>query len=66
MKITEIKTWCLQVGGRPTEASARTDFGGGRNWLFIKVMTDEGVYGVGEGSGWRGSSRPRCATSPMS
>jgi galactonate dehydratase len=52
MKITEIKTWCLQVGGRPTEASARTDFGGGRNWLFVKVMTDEGVYGVGEGSGW--------------
>jgi galactonate dehydratase len=26
--------------------------GGSRNWLFVKVMTDEGVYGVGEGSGW--------------
>ena len=23
-----------------------------RNWLFIKVMTDEGVYGIGEASGW--------------
>jgi galactonate dehydratase len=23
-----------------------------RNWLFIKVFTDEGIYGVGEGSGW--------------
>jgi len=52
MKITEIRTWCVQVGARPSEGSARSDFGGGRNWLFVKVMTDEGVYGVGEGSGW--------------
>lgn len=45
MKITEIKTYLMHAG-RP---------GGGwaaRNWLFVKVFTDEGIYGVGEGSGW--------------
>lgn len=29
--------------------------GGGwkaRNWLFVKILTDEGLYGVGEASGW--------------
>ena len=23
-----------------------------RNWLFVKICTDEGVYGIGEASGW--------------
>ena len=23
-----------------------------RNWLFVKVFTDAGIYGVGEASGW--------------
>ena len=23
-----------------------------RNWLFVKILTDEGIHGVGEGSGW--------------
>ena len=23
-----------------------------RNWLFVKVLTDEGIYGIGEASGW--------------
>ena len=23
-----------------------------RNWLFVKISTDEGIYGLGEGSGW--------------
>jgi galactonate dehydratase len=26
--------------------------GGGRNWLFVKVETDEGITGFGEASGW--------------
>ncbi|MCH7643102.1 MAG: hypothetical protein IIC30_07470, partial [Chloroflexi bacterium] len=34
MKITEIKTFKMR--------------GGGRNWLFVKVMSDEGVHGWGE------------------
>jgi galactonate dehydratase len=57
LKITEIKTFLMQVGARPTAVDMGTSrggdgHGGSRNWLFIKVMTDEGVYGVGEGSGW--------------
>ena len=59
MKITAINTYLMQVGPRPqgsadlTGASPKEgDFAGSRNWLFVKVMTDEGVYGVGECSGW--------------
>ena len=45
MKITEIKTYLMSAGVA----------GGGwqkRNWLFVKIFTDEGIYGVGEASGW--------------
>ena len=45
MKITEIKTYLMNAGVT----------GGGwskRNWLFVKIFTDEGIYGVGEASGW--------------
>jgi galactonate dehydratase len=45
MKITEIKTYLMSAGVT----------GGGwqkRNWLFVKIFTDEGIYGVGEASGW--------------
>jgi galactonate dehydratase len=55
MKITDIETHLMQVGGRPgveTSQPGEADFRGSRNWLFVKVLTDEGVYGVGEGSGW--------------
>ena len=23
-----------------------------RNWLFVKIKTDAGIYGIGEASGW--------------
>ncbi len=36
MKITDVKTY--------------TVFAGWRNWLFVKIETDEGVHGVGEGT----------------
>lgn len=59
MKITEIRTYLMQVGGPLAAAKADAagsyasgDFRGSRNWLFVKVMTDEGTYGVGECSGW--------------
>lgn len=55
MKITDIETWCLQVGARPGLGAApagEADFRGARNWLFVRVLTDAGVYGVGECSGW--------------
>jgi galactonate dehydratase len=46
MKITEVKTYLVDANV-PGSRGWRS-----RNWLFIKVFTDEGVYGVGEGSGW--------------
>jgi galactonate dehydratase len=57
MKITAIETHLLQVGPRPASPSnghgkGGDGHGGSRNWLFVRVMTDEGIYGVGEGSGW--------------
>jgi galactonate dehydratase len=46
MKITEIKTYLMHAN------VAGSSGWSARNWLFIKIFTDEGVYGVGEGSGW--------------
>lgn len=46
MKITEIKTYLMHAN------VANSPGWKARNWLFIKVFTDEGIYGVGEGSGW--------------
>ncbi len=46
MRITEIRTFLVDAS-RPTGV-----WRSGRNWLFVKVETDEGIYGVGEGSGW--------------
>ena len=36
MKITKLETIVCQAGGR--------------NWVFVKVTTDDGIYGIGEGS----------------
>lgn len=47
MKITSVKTYL--VGAQKGEIVQRPR---GRNWLFVKVFTDEGITGVGEGSGW--------------
>ena len=55
MKITEIKTFLMQAGSPSDRAWASDGKGhqtGSRNWLFVKVHTDEGTYGVGECSGW--------------
>tara|TARA_Y100000588_G_scaffold328665_2_gene364359 strand:- start:7029 stop:8243 length:1215 start_codon:yes stop_codon:yes gene_type:complete len=40
VKITKVETFLMGVGDTP------------RNWLFVKVHTDEGITGVGEASGW--------------
>ena len=47
MKITDVKTYlvCADEGTHSTRPR-------GRNWLFVKVFTDEGVSGVGEVGGW--------------
>jgi len=55
MKITQIKTFLMQAGSPSDRAWASDGKGhqtGSRNWLFVKVYTDEGIYGVGECSGW--------------
>ncbi len=46
MKLTDIKTYLMHAG--PPGHAGWTK----RNWLFVKVFTDEGIYGVGEASGW--------------
>jgi galactonate dehydratase len=55
MKITRIQTFLMQAGA-PEDRAWASDRAGvqtsSRNWLFLKVHTDEGVYGVGECSGW--------------
>ena len=55
MKITDVKTHLVQVGARPGGAALlgeNADFRGSRNWLFVEIETDEGITGIGEGSGW--------------
>lgn len=60
MKITGVDTYLMQVGGARVDSKAadRKDyfeggnFGGSRNWLFVRITTDEGIHGVGECSGW--------------
>jgi len=47
MKITEIRTYLVNAN-----ATRRADRPRGRNWVFCKVLTDAGIHGVGEGSGW--------------
>jgi galactonate dehydratase len=55
IRITKVSTLLMQAGGPP-----HTSWGGGgashttrsRNWLFVKVETDAGITGWGEGSGW--------------
>ncbi|MBM3934695.1 MAG: galactonate dehydratase [SAR202 cluster bacterium] len=48
MKITAIKPYVMWgETSRPAKASAAP---GGRNWMFVKVETDAGIYGWGEGS----------------
>lgn len=56
MKITGIQTFLMQAGSPPNSkawaANYETIKSGWRNWLFVKVHTDEGVTGIGECSGW--------------
>jgi hypothetical protein len=51
LKITDIKTYPVNANEEGTSRASRPR---GRNWLFVKVLTDEGVTGVGEGGGVAG------------
>jgi L-alanine-DL-glutamate epimerase-like enolase superfamily enzyme len=46
MKITAIETFLMNA------APAEVGGWNARNWLFVRVRTDSGIYGVGESSGW--------------
>ena len=62
MKIVDIKTFLMHAGAPSLKSwAADGSFGtqqfsknltGSRNWLFVKVITDEGLVGIGECSGW--------------
>ncbi len=62
MKISRVETFLMQAGSPSETAWAAGPIAGGvnsgmsiggfRNWLFLKIHTDEGLYGVGECSGW--------------
>ncbi len=62
MKITAIKTFLMHAGAPSLKRwAADGSFGtqsysknltGTRNWLFVKVYTDQGITGIGECSGW--------------
>lgn len=46
-RIAEIKTFLVNA-----DSGGRADRPHGRNWLFVKITTDTGVSGIGEGGGW--------------
>ncbi len=55
MRITDIKTYLMQAGAPATTAwtgTGKSALATGRNWLFLRLETDEGLCGIGEGSGW--------------
>jgi galactonate dehydratase len=62
MKITDIKTFLMHVGqpdrtkwasdGHSGNFQEKGKLFGARNWLFLKIYTDEGITGIGECSGW--------------
>jgi galactonate dehydratase len=55
-RVTAIRTFLMQAGPPGVSGWAadvrHSITSGTRNWLFVKVETDAGVTGIGEGSGW--------------
>lgn len=57
MRITKVTPYLMSAGA-PTETAWSSAAQGGmsvvgsRHWCFVRVETDQGVHGVGEGSGW--------------
>lgn len=47
MKIAEVKTFLVNA-----DQGTRSERPRGRNWIFVKIATDTGIAGVGEGGGW--------------
>ncbi|RVT42471.1 mandelate racemase/muconate lactonizing enzyme family protein [Sphingobium algorifonticola] len=54
MKIRSVTPYVMQAGA-PTETSWSAkgmSMSGSRCWCFVQVETDDGLCGIGEGSGW--------------
>ncbi|TRW17329.1 mandelate racemase/muconate lactonizing enzyme family protein [Glacieibacterium frigidum] len=54
MRITSITPY-LMAAGAPSEtawSAGGISSGGSRHWCFVRIETDAGISGVGEGSGW--------------
>ncbi len=49
MRITGLETYLVNANPEGLEEAERPR---GVNWLFVKLYTDEGITGVGEGGGW--------------
>lgn len=57
MKITAVETFLMHAGPPgeivwSNKSSTPSGLMSTRHWLFVRVITDSGLYGVGEGSGW--------------
>ncbi|MDZ7863537.1 mandelate racemase/muconate lactonizing enzyme family protein [Acidovorax sp.] len=55
MKIKEIRCHLMQAGAPPQTGwtgTGKSVLATSRNWLFVTVLTDNGLVGTGEGSGW--------------
>jgi galactonate dehydratase len=54
MRITSITPYAMQAGapGETSWSAKGMSMAGSRHWCFVRIETDEGVHGVGEGSGW--------------
>ena len=54
-RITAIRSFLMQAqppGVTAWGGAGQSALASARNWLFVKVETDAGITGVGEGSGW--------------
>lgn len=58
MRITRVTPFLMNAGPPPETSWAAAGVNGGmsagnaRHWCFVRIETDAGVSGVGEGSGW--------------
>jgi galactonate dehydratase len=54
MRITSVTPYLMQAGspGETAWSAGGLSSAGSRHWCFVKIETDEGVTGIGEGSGW--------------
>jgi galactonate dehydratase len=54
MRITAITPFVMQAGppGETAWSAGGLSSAGSRHWCFVRIDTDTGIHGIGEGSGW--------------